>query len=71
MQKVLVFEEKVFTSWIQTCGLLNASQLLYPSSYMAVVFNGMLLKFFSTSSFSARCRTQADHHITLRYEVGG
>jgi len=42
MQKVLIFGKKVFTSWIRT---LNANQLLYPLSYMAVVFNGMLLEF--------------------------
>ena len=31
---------------VRTCDLLNASQLFYPSSHMAVVFDGMLLKFF-------------------------
>ena len=46
MQKVLIFGKKVFTSWIRTCDLLNANQLLYPLSYMAVVFDGMLLEFF-------------------------
>ena len=46
MQKVLIFKKKVFTSWIRTCDLLNANQLLYPLSYMAVVFDGMLLEFF-------------------------
>ena len=35
----------MFTSWIRTCDLLNASQLLYPLSYMAVVFDGILLEF--------------------------
>ena len=44
-KKVLIFGKKVFTSWIQTYDLLNAGQLLYPLSYMAVVFNGMLLEF--------------------------
>jgi len=33
-------------------------------NYLAVVFNGMLLDFFSTSSSSNCCRTQADHRIT-------
>ena len=45
MQKVLVFKKKVFTCWIQTHNLLNANQLLYPLSYMAVVFDGILLEF--------------------------
>ena len=44
--KVLIFGKKVFTRWIWTCNLLNASQLLYPLSYMAAVFDRMLLKFF-------------------------
>ena len=35
----------MFTSWIQTRDLLNASQLLYPLSYMAAVVDGMLLEF--------------------------
>ena len=59
MQKVLIFEKKnLFTSGIRTRDLLNASQLLYPLSHMAVVFDGR----FSTSS-STRCRTQSDHRI--------
>ena len=46
MQKVLIFEKKnLFTRWIQTHDLLNASQLLYPLSHTAVVFYGMLLEF--------------------------
>ena len=46
MQKVLIFEKKnLFTSGIRTRDLLNASQLLYPLSHMAVVFDGMLLEF--------------------------
>jgi len=44
--KSVDFRKKVFTSWIQTLDLLNASQHLYPLSYMAVVFDGMLLEFF-------------------------
>ena len=43
--KRIDFQKKVLTSWIQTFDLLNASQLLYPLSYMAVVFDGMLLEF--------------------------
>ena len=46
MQKALIFEKKkLFTTWIQTGNLLNASHLHYSLSYMAVVFNGMLLEF--------------------------
>ena len=46
MQKVLIFEKKnLFTSWIQTHNLLNASQLHYPLSYPCCDFNGMLLEF--------------------------
>ena len=46
MQKVLNFKKKnLFTSGIRTRNLLNASQLLYPLSHMAVVFDGMLLEF--------------------------
>ena len=46
MQKVLIFEKKnLFTSGIRTRDLLNASQLLYPLSHTAVVFDGMLLEF--------------------------
>ena len=44
--KSIDFREKnLFTSWIRTHDLLNASQLLYPLSHMAVVFDGMLLEF--------------------------
>ena len=43
--KVLIFETKnLFTSWIRTRDLLNASRLLYPLSHMAVVFDGMFLE---------------------------
>ena len=51
MQKIKFSKKKkknLFTSWIQTCDLLNESQLHYPLSYAcAVVFNGMLLGFFA------------------------
>jgi len=43
--KGIDIQKNLFTTWIQTHNLLNASQLHYPLSYMAVVFNGMLLKF--------------------------
>ena len=44
-KKYCFSRKKVFTSWIQTRDLLNTSQLLYPLSYVAVVFDGMLLNF--------------------------
>ena len=61
--------KKVFTSWIRSCYLLYACQLLYPLSYMAVVFNEMLFEFFSTSSPSTRCRMQAGYRINLRWQT--
>jgi len=45
LQKVLIFKKNLFTTWIRTRDLLNASQLHYPLSYMAVVFDGTLLEF--------------------------
>ena len=46
MQKVLIFKKKnLFSTWIRTRNLLNASQLHYRLSHMAVVFDGMLLEF--------------------------
>ena len=49
--KSIDFRKKVFISRIRTRDL-NASRLLYPLSYMAVVFDGMLLEF-STLQFSS------------------
>ena len=68
--KSIDFRKKVFTSWIRTHDLLDASQLLYPLSYMAVVFDGMLFEFFSTFLSSTRYRMQADLTVT-NLEVGG
>ena len=45
VRKSLQFQKKLFTSWIRTHDLLYASQLHYPLSYRAVVFDGMLLEF--------------------------
>ena len=73
MQKVLIFKKKVFTSWIRTCDLLNANQLLYPLSYMAVVFDGMLLEF----SPLLRLQPAAERNLITTFthsdklEVGG
>jgi len=39
------FQKKSVHHLDSTCDLLNASQLLYPLSHVAVVFDGMLLKF--------------------------
>ena len=67
--KSIIFGKKtLFTRWIQTRDLLNASQLHYPLSYIcAVVFNVMLLKFspllclqptsWSPHLFNLRCMT--------------
>jgi len=52
-------KKKNLFSWIQTRNLLNASWLLYPLSYMAVVFNGMLLKFFPLH----RLQPTAQHNL--------
>ena len=72
--KVLIFEEKnLFTSWIRTRDLLFASQLLYPLSHMAVVFDGMLLEF----SPLLRLQPAAEHNLITaltrgdKLEVGG
>ena len=43
--KILIFKKNLFTTWIRTRDLLNASQLHYRLSHMAVVFDGMLLEF--------------------------
>jgi len=64
MQKVLIFEKKkLFTTWIRTHDLLNASQLLYPLSHMAVVFDGMLLEF----SPLLRVQPAAEHNLITAF----
>jgi len=40
-------KKNLFTSWIRTHNLLDASQLLYSLNHMAMVFDGMLLEFSS------------------------
>ena len=74
MQKVLFFEKKnLFTSRIRTRDFLNASQLLYPLSHTAVVFDGMLLEF----SPLLRLQPAAEHNLITAFtrgdklEVGG
>ena len=73
MQKALNFEKNLFTSGIRTRDLLNASQLLYPLSHMAVVFDGMLLEF----SPLLRLQLSAEHNLITAFthgdklEVGG
>ena len=59
-------KKKLFTSWIQTHDLLNASQLLYPLSYTAVVFNGMLLEF----SPLLRLQPAAEHNLITAFNHG-
>ena len=44
-QKIFEQKKNLFTSWIRTHDLLNASRLLYPLSHMAVDFDGILLEF--------------------------
>ena len=44
--------KKVFTSWIRTHNLMNASQLLYSLSYMAVVLMECCLSFFHFIAFN-------------------
>ena len=66
MHKVLIFEKRVFATWIRTCDLQNASQL-YPLSYMAVVFNGMLLNF----SLLLGLQPPAECTHGYKLEVGG
>jgi len=72
MQKVLIFKKKVFTSWIQTRDLLNAIQLFYPLSYMAVVFDGMLLDFSLLHlQPAAECKLITAFTCGDKLEVGG
>ena len=74
MYKSIDFRKKnLFTSWIRTRNLLNASQLLYPLSHMAVVFDGILLEF----SPLLRLQPAAEHNLITaltrsdKLEVGG
>jgi len=65
MQKVLIFEKKnLFTSWIRTRDL-NASQLFYSLSHMAVVFNGILLEFSPL-----RLQPAAEHNLITALTCG-
>ena len=72
--KSIDFRKKnLFTSGIRTRDLLNASQLLYPLSHTAVVFDGMLLEF----SPLLRLRPAAERNLITAFtrgdklEVGG
>ena len=66
-------KKKLLTSWIRTHDLLFASQLLYPLSHTAVVFDGMLLKF----SPLLRLQPAAERNLITTFthgdklEVGG
>ena len=74
MQKVLIFEKKnLFTSGIRTRDLLNASQLLYPLSHTAVVFDGMLLEFSPLLRLqpTAECNLITTFTRGDKLEVGG
>ena len=65
--------EKLFTTWIRTHDLLNASQLHYRLNHMAVVFDGMLLEF----SPLLRLQPAAERNLVTAFthsdklEVGG
>ena len=73
--KVLIFKKKkkLITTWIRTRDLLNASQLHYRLSHMAVVFDGMLLEF----SPLLRIQPAAERNLITAFtqrdklEVGG
>ena len=71
--KVLIFEKNLFTSWIRTRDLLNASQLLYLLSHMAVIFDGMLLEFFLLLRLqpTAECNLITEFTRGDKLEVGG
>ena len=60
--------KNLFTTWIWTHDLLNASQLHYPLSYLRCGFQWNVARVFSTSS-SSSCRMQADHHINSRWQT--
>ena len=65
--------KKLLTSWIQTYNLLNASQLLYPLSHTAVVFDVMLLKFSPLLHLqpAAECNLITAFTRSDKLEVGG
>ena len=73
--KALIFEKNLFISWIRTRDLLNASQLLYPLSHMAVVFDEMLLEFSPLlclqPAAAAECNLITAFTCSNKLEVGG
>ena len=73
MQKVLIFKKKLFTSLIQACDLLFASQLLYPLSHTAVVLDKMLLEFSPLPCLqpAAECNLITAFTHGDKFEVGG
>ena len=66
------FREKVFTSWNRTHDLLNASQQLYPLSYMTVVFDGMVLEVSPLLRLqpAAECKLITALPCNDKHEVG-
>ena len=68
-----ILKKNLFTSWIGTNNLLNANQLLYPLSHMAVVFNGMLLEFSPLFRLqpAAECNLITALTRSDKLEVGG
>ena len=68
-----MFEKNLFTNGIRIHDLLNESQLLYPLNHMAVVFNGMLLKFSPLLQLqpAAECNLITTFTRSDKPEVGG
>jgi len=66
-------KKSLFTSWIWTHDLLNASQFLYPLSHTAVVFDGMLLELFPLLCLQPTVERNLITTFTCsdRLEVGG
>ena len=63
----------LFTTWIKTHDLQNASHLLYPLSYMDVVFSEMLLEFspLLRLQFAAERKLITALTCSDKFEVGG
>jgi len=66
-------KKNLFTSWIWTYNLLNASQLHYPWAISAAVFDGMLLEFSPLLRLqpAAECNLITTFTCGDKPEVGG
>jgi len=68
----LIFKKKkLFTTWIRTRDLLNASQLHYRLSHMAEVFDGMLLEFSPLLRLQAAVERKLITAFTRRDKLEG